>query len=143
MWLRELYPESGAVGCSEVNSASQKAWTHAALGVQHGAWSSKRAVDPLIGYGIGKDDHFPEAQDLAGSNALPWNEPTTAEPDLRFAAATTVTQRANLRKFRKDIQKAIRELSRRCKDLTECITKHHPPHVYRVSGRLHVGFVAD
>ena len=135
-------PEFGTMKCSELSNASQKSWTHAAPGVQHGVMSSKRALDPSIGYGIGDDEHFSGAQDLAGSNALPWNEPTTAEPDLRFAAATTVTQRANLREFRKDIQKAIKELRRRCKDLTVCITKHRPPHVYRVAGRVNVGFIA-
>ena len=86
-------------------------WRAVALGTQRGAVSSKGAVEPIIGFGLGRDDHFSAAQALADAGASPWAEAASADYDLRFAAAELVRWRKQLRCRRQATSRAVAELS--------------------------------
>ncbi len=61
-------------------------WAAATVGAQRGALHSKHQVQPLVGYGLGKDEHFHACLGVAQHRRDPWSQAVTAPQDLKFAA---------------------------------------------------------
>ena len=70
----------------------------AALGQQGGVLGSKRAVQPLVGYGLTAEEHFAAAQAVGATGILPSDADVAVAYDLRYAAEVTIRQRAALRR---------------------------------------------
>eukprot|EP00971_Amphidinium_carterae_P290908 5776934-Amphidinium_carterae.1 len=64
-------------------------WGAASLGAQAGAVGAKAEVPPLLGFGMGPDEHFRAATQMAASGILPFDMQAAAPVDLRFAAKQT------------------------------------------------------
>ena len=140
-WLDEC-GISQADAAGSPSAGYSEGWRAVALGTQRGAVSSKGAVEPIIGFGLGRDDHFSAAQALADAGASPWAEAASADYDLRFAAAELVRWRKQLRCRRQATSRAVAELSMRCEPLGEHLRRRQPPSVAKIACRVHVGLIA-
>ena len=114
----------------------------AALGMQRGGFTSKHAIDPIIGHGIGESAHFEAARAVAAAGKLPFDEQEAAGAELRFAAAKTVENWANLRSHRRACARAMAELADRCRPLHICLARQQAPSVARIAGKVHLGLLA-
>ena len=61
-------------------------WTSVALEKQPGVLDSKKAIEPVIGYALGEEAHFEEANLFAKNEAIPWTRNIAADTTLIFAA---------------------------------------------------------
>ena len=122
--------------------AASSGWRAAALGQQRGAIHSAGQLEPLIGFGLSKEDHLKQAILLARTGQTPWTETAASDYDLRFAAAALVANRDHLRSHRQNTRKAFAELADRCAPLSERLRKFQTPTVQRIAGGIHVGLVA-
>ena len=116
-------------------------WTAAALGVQRGAVHSRHSIEPVVGFGMGQDEHFMACLEMARTRADPWSAGVAADADYRFAAEQLVTHRHDLRAHRKRVRGALRELSKRCKPLDSALRARQGPEVQRAAGRTCLGLL--
>ena len=114
----------------------------AASARQGGALSSKRALPALLERGEGFRAQFNKALAYGKQGLLPWDIDVQVPHDLRFAARRPAANISTLQVWRLDILGALRELSDRCRPLTDALLKHQPREVASVAGRVHVGFMA-
>ena len=114
----------------------------AALGRQAGALTTKHALPPLLGESSSAEEHFRAAVQFAEIGRLPFDEDVEAPYDLQYAAEATARQHQNLREFRLRCVQALRELSDRCRPITDALVARQPPTVSAVAGSVHVGLIA-
>ena len=114
----------------------------AALAAQRGVLTSKHALPALLERGAHFEAQFAHALDYGRQGLLPWDRSVEVAHDLRFAAAMSVERAERLREARVQAQGALRELSSRCRPLTEALIRWQSPSVHSVAGGIHVGLVA-
>ncbi len=103
---------------------------------------SKYAIQPVVGFGPGKAEHFHQALQNACRREDPFSLAATAGPDLRFAAERTAEHISRLRAARQEAGGLIRELASRTAPLSARLREAQRGHVQRVAGKLALGFVA-
>ncbi len=116
-------------------------WNALAVGKQRGATGSKHALDPAVGFGMGKHEHFEAACSASEQFLDPYSLEAKAAPDLRFAAEKVVENSEAPRKIREQLRGLVKELSQRTKPLSARLRDWQPWHVRRVAGKLQLGFV--
>ena len=116
-------------------------WRYVALGTQGGTLSSRRAIDPLVGFGLEAEGHFEAACGIASKGVLPYDARAAAAYDLRYAAEYTVANRQELRHRRAHVAALVKELARRCQPLTAELAKWRPATVQAIAKDIHVGMM--
>ena len=94
-------------------SARDRAWRSAAQDVQRGTLMSRLAIDPLISFGLSRDEHFEQVQALAVPGCFPMDARPVCDQDLRFAAWRTVRSRSQLEAVREEDIACVEELAER------------------------------
>ncbi len=113
---------------------SASGWRSLAVGEQRGAVGSKHAIQPVVGFGLGKAEHFHQALQNACRREDPFSLPATASPDLRFAAERTAEHISRLRAARQEAGGLIRELASRTAPLSARLREAQRGHVQRIAG---------
>ena len=116
-------------------------WRALALGDRRGVTGSKHAVDAVVGFGMGKAEHFRAALRCAEQREDPLSLNTAAPPDLQFAAERTAESIGSLRDVRQSIAGLIRELASRTIPLSTRLRQAQLGHVRQVAGKLALGFI--
>ena len=120
LWGRFLLKE-----CEEYAFSGPQVW--ACMGQQPGALSSKRALQPLLATGLGKEATFQSGIQLASASWLPFDEVTFTE-DMLFSAAWSVQNRTSLRRQRRAFTQILQEMSRRLQPLQNRLKMSAVPH---------------
>lgn len=116
-------------------------WASLAVGQQRGAAGSKHAVEPVVGFGLGKEAHFQAALSVGVAGGDPFAIDAKAAPDMRFAAQQVAAHMGVSRQTRQELQGLVKELSSRTKPLSDRLRSMQLPHVRMVAGKLCLGFV--
>ena len=101
------------------------------MGQQPGALNSKRAMQPLLETGLGKEAAFQCGIRMANSSWLPFDEVAFTE-DMLFSAAWTVQHRASLREQRREFGSVLAEMTRRLQPLQSQLKKSAVPHQHKL-----------
>ena len=107
-----------------------------------GGLSSKRSIDPILGFGREAEVQFAAAASFAKRGVLPYDTRAAAAYDLRYAAEYTVAHRRDLQAQRQRVAALVQELAERCRTLTAVLAKWRPPTVQAVAQSIHVGLIA-
>ncbi len=116
-------------------------WESLAIQKQRAATGSKRAVDPVVGFGMGKQDHFRAACHVGDEKLDPYAMNAKSTPDMRFAAEQTMGAASQLRDTRQAFTGVVKELQSRTNPLSRRLWAWQPPHVAQVAGKLNLGFI--
>ncbi len=117
-------------------------WAALAIGYQRGATGSKRAIEPVVGFEMGKDARFQAVLSMGREEVDPLAMDAKASPDLHFAAEQVAGQIGRSRQSRQELQGLVKEPSNRTKPLSQTLWQWQPPHGQKVAGKLQLGFVA-
>ena len=80
----------------------------ASLGIQPGVLNSKRALEPLLCTGLGKDQAFRWGREHCAMARLPFDD-TPCTQDMMFAARWTVQSQGQARDLRSTFEGALSE----------------------------------
>ena len=103
---------------------------------------SKHALEPVVGFGMGKKAHFEAACLVSVERLDPYALEAKAAPDLRFAADKVMEHAHDSRPIRQQLQGSVEELSGRTRPLSARLRQFQPWHVRMVAGKLQLGFIA-
>ena len=99
----------------------------ACIGQQPGAQSSKKAMQPLLATGLGKETAFQYSIRMVNSSWLPCDEVAFTE-DMLFSAAWSVQNRASLRGQRPTFTQILQEMTSRSQPLQKRVKMSAVPH---------------
>ncbi len=102
--------QEGVMQESIQTQARATGWETLAVGRQRGATGSKHAVTPVVGFGVGKNQHFEAACSVNAEALDPLSMEAKAAPDLRFAAEKTMQHARRARELRQEFRGLVREL---------------------------------
>ena len=114
----------------------------ASEGDQKGHFFAARALPQVVPLGASPDEHFRVATEYAKDGRFPLDEGLAAEQDLQCAASWTVAMMRKLPEARGAAHRAVQELIRRCKTLSEHLRKWQSGSVAQVAAKIEVGFLA-
>ena len=116
-------------------------WEALSVGKQRGATGSKHAVDAVVGFGMGHDQHFQAACTVSIMELDPFALDAKTSPDLRFAAEQVARTFQRPRETRQELRGLVKELAGRTKPLSDRLGTWQPWHVQRVAGKIRLGFI--
>ena len=141
-WI-QMRGENLPIGSTLEGAATGRA--QAALGRQAGVLDSKRALPAVIGYGIGKEQHFDKCRQFGAAGQLPFDADYAPPIDLRFAAfatvALTVAGEGRLRRWRQAGAGSLKELSQRLQPLSRALRRWQSHSVHAVAKNVHVALI--
>ena len=97
---------------------------------------SKHALEPVVGFGMGKKAHFEAACLVSVERLDPYALEAKAAPDLRFAADKVMEHAHDSRPIRQQLKGLVKELSGRTRPLSARLRQFQPWHVRMVAGKL-------
>ena len=124
------------IACTEVGK--QEAF----LGAQRGVDNMKSALPPLIDAGLDVANHFQEAMAIGAKGILPSDDDFIFSENIRFAAASTIERRAQIRNARQSDAKSIRELYRWLKSMSVALRRQQAESLRKVASNVHLALVA-
>ena len=111
----------------------------ASLGIQPGVLNSKRALEPLMCTGLGKDQVFRWGREHCAMAQLPFDD-TPCTQDMMFAAHWTVQSQGRARDLRSTFEGVLSELARRLEPLHDHLKRSAVAHREKLLD-IHVAFV--